>query len=383
MELPAWAVIAYSYKIYTGKDWDPAASPPDPYLKVWVGDCFGETTPVTDSWLGSWNQTLCNYNVSAKDILSGIQFQLWDSDPLASDQIIDPEKEDLVCNLEPTIEHLNKGDLTAGGCGPWVEYIHFWFDWCVAKGTLITLASGERRPVEDVRVGDIVLSFDKAQGLLMESDVRKVLVHSDGPFKVGHIVTAQGADLILTGNHPVFKVGEGFKPAKDLVPGDMVLALDPTTGSLIETMVVAIIRDESEQDVVYNLKTALGNYFANDLLVHNKCLAKGSLIDTPSGQVPIEEIRVGQVVFGNKDGQKVPTRVTHVYRKQTVASSLPGRRLSASLAVTINHRVLLGTEAVEASDLDDPFEPIAGDVFDLATETANYYADGVLLLSGE
>ena len=33
-------------------------------------------------------------------------------------------------------------------------------------------------------------------------------------------------------------------------------------------------------NVVYNLKTTQGNYIANDILIHNKCLKKGTPIET-------------------------------------------------------------------------------------------------------
>jgi len=150
-----------------------------------------------------------------------------------------------------------------------------------------------------------------------------------------------------------------------------------------EATIAAIIRDYSEQGVVYNLKTTKGNYIANDILIHNKCLKKGSLVETPSGSRAIESLLPGDLVLGEVKGNRVPVRVTNVYAKETVLAAIPGKRLGSNLTVTINHVMRQGDAWIKAGAADYPDEAVSGTVFDIKTKAGNYYAGGMLLQGGD
>jgi intein/homing endonuclease len=56
----------------------------------------------------------------------------------------------------------------------------------------------------------------------------------------------------------------------------------------------------SEPTIVYNVKTVENthNFFANDLLVHNRCFIAGTKITLPNGEYKnIEDVKVGETVL--------------------------------------------------------------------------------------
>jgi hypothetical protein len=181
----------------------------------------------------------------------------------------------------------------------------------------------------------------------------------------------------------VLVAGDRWVTVDALQPGDVIHVFNPRSGRAEPRTIGAIVRDESRSAVVYNLKTSAAHYFANGVLVHNKCLAVGSLVDTPAGPRPVESLRVGELVYGSRAGRRVRAAITHVYAKTTVLPYLPGRRISAKVTVTDNHRIFDGTRFVRAGDTPYPAARIAGAVYDLQTETGNYLADGVLMTAGD
>lgn len=144
-----------------------------------------------------------------------------------------------------------------------------------------------------------------------------------------------------------------------------------------QEQLISVTRRHSTSTMTYNLKTTAGNYFAADMLIHNKCLSAQSTIHTMRGEVAISELQPGDLVQGLKAGRPVWTPVLAVYRKTTVLPSLPGRQVNDGLALTDNH--VLSATGRAAGELLLPAVPIEGPVFDLETGTGNYTANGVVL----
>jgi hypothetical protein len=132
------------------------------------------------------------------------------------------------------------------------SYKHFT---CVAQGTRIATAQGERA-VEELHVGDEIVSYDVALGTLRTSRVQRIdRAHAEKIFEIG--------PLRVTGEHPVF-VGGRFVPARDVPAGARVLVPD-----LAMTEVTP--RSSARAQTVFDLSvSAPHNYFADGVLVHNK-----------------------------------------------------------------------------------------------------------------
>jgi len=254
---------------------------------------------------------------------------------------------------------------------------------CVALGTQVTLADGSHRPIEQIKPGDRIAAFDQTTGLPAPATVERLLIHTDGPFATQHLQLQSGQTLQVTGNHPIFTTRGAWTPVAQLTPGAGVYVYDPATRQVQPTTVLAIIRDWGTLGTVYNLKTSLGDYYANDVLIHNKCLAAGSLIDTPHGPCPVERLRVGQQIYGCIKGQRVRTTVTHLYAKSTIRATLPGKRLTPHVAATVNHRIWHDGAFHATGELPYPAVAIRGAVYDVQTRAGNYYADGLLMTASE
>lgn len=254
---------------------------------------------------------------------------------------------------------------------------------CVAAGTQVTREDGTRAAIESLRPGDRIAAFDQQRQAPGTATILQLLVHAAGPYAVQRLSLQDGQTLLVTGNHPVYTTAGEWVPVERLQPGAGVYFYDPQTGALRTTTVLSIVRDQGVRDTVYNLRTSLGDYYANDLLVHNKCLAAGSLVDTPAGPCPVERLRVGQLVYGRQNGRRVITPVTHLYLKATVLPALPGVRLTPRVTATVNHRVWDGARFLPAGARVRERVSIAGPVYDLQTAVGAYYADGLLMTADE
>jgi len=255
--------------------------------------------------------------------------------------------------------------------------------YCVTGDTPVRLADGTHHPIAKICAGDQIIAYDEASGAGATATVEQVLIHREGPFLLSRLTLATGNSISVTANHPILTREAGWLPVDQLRPGMTVLVWDAARGELAETTVAAIVRDVSESDTVYNLKTTQGNYLADDLVVHNKCLARGTPIDTPDGPRLVETLRVGDLVLGWVAGRRIPVPITHVYMKTTALPSLPGISLAPGVVVTVNHRVWRDGAFHPAGDSAADRMPIFGPVYDLQTTAGNYFAAEMLMTANE
>ncbi len=128
---------------------------------------------------------------------------------------------------------------------------------CFIAGTLIQLPSGIKS-IEDIKVGDVVKSFDVGTSSVVNSKVTETFVHSDRYYMIinGTIKT--------TSVHPFYSDGNWVE-AGDLSIGDKILHVDGLEHT-IETIELS-----NESVTVYNFEVdGIHNYFAEGYLVHNK-----------------------------------------------------------------------------------------------------------------
>jgi hypothetical protein len=142
---------------------------------------------------------------------------------------------------------------------------------CLAKGTLITMADGSQKPIDQILKGDMVLGAMAKNGTATQA--MTVVDTSIGieALKMQRVTAADGSEILMTETHPVSTTNRGIIWSKELKKGDRILTED---GSVLITQ----IKNEKYNDNVYNLKLAptagssiasgayLGMY-ANGLLV--------------------------------------------------------------------------------------------------------------------
>jgi len=163
---------------------------------------------------------------------------------------------------------------------------------CFLSGTLILTENGEI-PIQDVKVGERVWSFDLLQGEWLLNQVESPLVHA----YTGNVVTVCIADqqIMSTDNHPFWVVkGSNFRgrplpadvPASELMSidqGRWVEAKDLLAGDKLllrsgETSSIESVDSQYQVAEVFNLTIeGLHNYAVSSagVLVHNKAKSFG------------------------------------------------------------------------------------------------------------
>ena len=95
-----------------------------------------------------------------------------------------------------------------------------------AVGTLVVMADGTSRPIEELKTGDLVLATDPLTG---ESSAEPVISPIVGYGTKRLIeVTADGSTnpIVATAEHPFWTQDSGWTFAKNLTAGDEVYAAD-------------------------------------------------------------------------------------------------------------------------------------------------------------
>jgi hypothetical protein len=139
---------------------------------------------------------------------------------------------------------------------------------CFAAETQVQMADESSRAIEQIKVGDVVQSWDTERGERVSATVERVFEHPAGHAGVLLEVTFEGrsADepLRVTPEHKLYINGV-WHPAWSLRSGDELTTIHG------ETIRVAGVWRALASEAVYNLETGheTHNYFAGGVLVHN------------------------------------------------------------------------------------------------------------------
>lgn len=141
---------------------------------------------------------------------------------------------------------------------------------CFLAGTKITMANGSLKNIEDIVVGDMVISYDRINNISIATRVKKVYHH--GPDEMADYYLIINGDLRVTPNHPLY-IDDGWMYADDVEIGDCLFEVNGSNGSSVE---IESIEKVFERVPTFNFEIASGNngltgvctYFADGVLVH-------------------------------------------------------------------------------------------------------------------
>ena len=121
-----------------------------------------------------------------------------------------------------------------------------------------------------------VLSYDHTCDMLVFNKIiarRELTSH-----EVFEINTSQGNKLRLTGEHPVYVCEQGYRPARDLLPGDRVLTLEKITSQqVLRDMQSSDVAGVQGADAREMLLRSEKNYLCNKMFVLRKRIRETSL----------------------------------------------------------------------------------------------------------
>ena len=170
---------------------------------------------------------------------------------------------------------------------------------CFVAGTPVLTTDGYKN-IEDIRVGDMVVSRDEGRQMTV---VKPVVALFQNPNKEIYSVTltseeGQTETLGATAEHPFYVEGKGWVVAAALQPGDQVVSHTSGEGRGGFLLVKSVTLEEARQDT-YNFEIAdTHTYFVGHLnaLVHNQC-NPGDLIANGGRQLDNDTI-IG--AYGNR-----------------------------------------------------------------------------------
>ncbi len=177
---------------------------------------------------------------------------------------------------------------------------------CFVEGTPILMEDGTYLNIENVKIGDKVLSFDFKNNESKSSNV--INIFSKKVDKVVKYTFESGKKLVATLDHPIYVINKGWASYSDEL-SNTLYSLE-TSVKKIEIGDVIKLYNETEvlvsneiiesEHIVYNLSEveAHHNYYANDVLVHNRCFPAGTKITLDDNSLKnIEDVIIGENVL--------------------------------------------------------------------------------------
>lgn len=149
------------------------------------------------------------------------------------------------------------------GQSSYYGYSQLYYSSCFLADTQVAMADGTTKNIQDIKTGDVILSYDLANKRTFPQVVAKLLVHKD--VSDGYL-TING-NLNVTGNHLMWSPSEtSWVKAETLKVGD---TLQNAEGG--ETLITSI-STTAGTNTVYNISLPgpYHAYFANNTLVHNE-----------------------------------------------------------------------------------------------------------------
>jgi len=135
---------------------------------------------------------------------------------------------------------------------------------CFIAGTEITLGNKDVKNIENIVVGDEVLTYNEETNKHETGIVGELKQHEvDSVLKINFFY---GNSVTTTKEHPFYVSGKGWVKAGELIVEDVCKQTDGSTAPITS------IEHIEEKHLVYNLLNVTDNhnFYANGILVHNK-----------------------------------------------------------------------------------------------------------------
>lgn len=152
---------------------------------------------------------------------------------------------------------------------------------CVSKGSLVHMADGTKKPIENIEAGDDVLAFDYDEFV-----PRKVIdSYNTGVREVYRLRLKSGQEIYCTANHRFLDKGSRlFKPLYEFEAGNEIGYVDEKTGRIRFSRIKSIMFMGEQETYDIEVESA-ENFLCNEILTHNS--GKSETVSTICGGLAI------------------------------------------------------------------------------------------------
>jgi hypothetical protein len=218
---------------------------------------------------------------------------------------------------------------------------------CFVAGTKVTLSDGSSKNIEDISIGMIIQTFHHQTNTIQNKIVKNIMQKTVN--KTVKYTFEDGKVLESTLDHPIYSVDNGtgyvsYDPKLTLEGyGLEVGQVQVGTNILLEsgtTLSISNIEVKNETVKVYNIHDIQDNhnFFANQLLVHNRCFVAGTQISMEDGSTKnIEDVQVGEKVltYNEQSGEQ----------EAGVVGDLKQHEVTSVIRLTLdNENIIITTE---------------------------------------
>ena len=207
---------------------------------------------------------------------------------------------------------------------------------CFLPDSEILKADGTTIRISGVKSGDELLSYSP-EGSIVHTKVQAIISHKVDEYIV---LKTDRNTLAVTAEHPFYTGNGTFKTLDILKAGDTIFAWD---GQALAPQRIFSLQKINKRVRVFNLQTDQPNtFFAAGLAVHNKggggCFPAGTIIRTPAGQIPIENISANDTVQAvDQQGHIINASVEKLFATRSHVLSVKTNR--GELRTTPEHPV--------------------------------------------
>lgn len=153
--------------------------------------------------------------------------------------------------------------------------------WCFPPNQQITLYNGQTKSIQDIQIGDTLLSYNLIRNEFIPNCVLQTAKHPKAHYDLRKINASSSllADIennsvyvgersvTATQNHPIILRNSDLKPIGSIVNRDELIFVN---NKEIEIVFTQLSVDFKEETTVYNLVTTERNYFVNGFLFSDK-----------------------------------------------------------------------------------------------------------------
>ena len=147
---------------------------------------------------------------------------------------------------------------------------------CLPSGTLVDIPFNDPIPIEDLKIGDKVISYDFKNKNFIEDNVRDCWVSGDiqcVKIKYRHVGESIIHEIEVGENHPFYLYeNPSWLEAKNLKPDDQIMHALFEWSALSIAVIISV--EYTEIKKCYDISILVNeNYFINGLLTHNTGLS--------------------------------------------------------------------------------------------------------------